>query len=133
MLSKYRISGSLAPIDPILVEPDVPAFPDKEPAPEEPTDDPKQEAPKKPKPFTELEKLRAEVESIMGPDGLDYTAGEQAEFFFQHSRDTELVHIKPNGLAKILTEARKVLQKKDAEAAAHVPDAPQNDRANLFK
>lgn len=108
-----------------IVEPDVPAFPEKEPAPEEPTDDPKQEAPKKPKPFSELEKLRAEVESIMGPDGLDYTAGEQAEFFFQHSGDTELVHIKPNGLAKILTEARKVLQKKDAGAAAHVPDAPQ--------
>ena len=91
------------------------------------------DTPKKPKSFSELEKLRAEVESIMGPDRLNYTAGEQAEFFFQHSGDTELVHIKPNGLAKILTEARKVLQKKDAGAAAHVPDAPQNDGTNLFK
>lgn len=130
---------ALAPIDPIPVEPDAPAFPVAEPAPVEPsgapesTDSPKQEAPKKPKPFTELEKLRAEVESIMGPDGLDYTAGEQAEFFFQHGGNTELVSIKPNGLAKILSEARKALQKKDAEAAAHIPDEQQNDGANLFK
>ena len=124
---------ALAPIDPNPVEPDAPAFPVEEPAPAEPTDDPKQEAPKKPKPFTELEKLRAEVESIMGPDGLDYTAGEQAEFFFQHGGNTELVSIKPNGLAKILSEARKALQKKDAEAAAHIPDEQQNDGANLFK
>ena len=41
--------------------------------------------------------------------------------------------IKPNGLAKILSEARKALQKKDAEAAAHIPDEQQNDGANLFK
>lgn len=115
---------ALAPIDPIPVEPDTPAFPVEEPAPAEssgapePPDDHKQEAPKKPKPFSELEKLRAEVESIMGPDGLDYTAGERAEFFFQHGGNTELSHIKPNGLAKILSEARKALQKKDAEAAA---------------
>lgn len=125
---------ALAPIDPIPVEPDAPAFPVEEPAPAEPTDDPKQEAPKKPKPFTELEKLRAEVESIMGPDGLDYTAGEQAEFFFQHGGNTELVHIKSNGLAKILSEARKALQKKDAAAAAHIPDEqPRDDGASLFK
>ena len=115
---------ALAPIDPIPVEPDAPAFPVEESAPVEPSgapeppDDHKQEAPKKPKPFSELEKLRAEVESIMGPEGLDYTAGERAEFFFQHGGDTELVNIKPNGLAKILSEARKALQKKDAEAAA---------------
>ena len=115
---------NLAPIDPTPVEPDAPAFPVEEPAPAEssgapePPDDHKQEAPKKPKPFSELEKLRAEVESIMGPEGLDYTAGERAEFFFQHGGDTELVNIKPNGLAKILSEARKALQKKDAEAAA---------------
>ena len=130
---------ALAPIDPIPVEPDAPAFPVEEPAPSEPSgapeplDDHKQEAPKKPKPFSELEKLRAEVESIMGPEGLDYTAGERAEFFFQHGGDTELVNIKPNGLAKILSEARKALQKKDAEAAAHVPDAPHDDGMDLFK
>jgi len=99
----------------------------------DPLDDHKQEATKKPKPFSELEKLRAAVESIMGPDGLDYTAGERAEFFFQHGGDTELSHIKPNGLAKILSEARKALQKKDAEAAAHVPDAPHDDGMDLFK
>ncbi len=130
---------ALAPIDPIPVEPDTPAFPVEEPAPAEPggapepLDDHKQESPKKPKPFSELEKLRAEVESIMGPEGLDYTAGKRAEFFFQHGGDTELVHIKPNGLAKILTEARKVLQKKDAEAAAHAPDAPHDDGMDLFR
>ena len=130
---------ALAPIDPIPVEPDAPAFPVEESAPAEssgapePLDEHKQEAPKKPKPFSELEKLRAEVESIMGPEGLDYTAGERAEFFFQHSGDTELTNIKSNGLAKILSEARKVLQKKDAEAAAHVPDVPHDDGMDLFK
>ena len=130
---------ALAPIDPIPVEPDAPAFPVEEPAPSEPSgapeppDDHKQEAPKKPKPFSELEKLRAEVESIMGPDGLDYTAGERAEFFFQHGGNTELTNIKPNGLAKILSEARKALQKKDAEAAAHAPDAPHDDGIDLFR
>lgn len=130
---------NLAPIDPTPVAPDAPAFPEEESAPAEPggapepLDDHKQESPKKPKPFSELEKLRAEVESIMGPEGLDYTAGKRAEFFFQHGGDTELVHIKPNGLAKILTEARKVLQKKDAEAAAHAPDAPHDDGMDLFR
>lgn len=130
---------ALAPIDPIPVEPDAPAFPVEESAPAEssgapePLDEHKQEAPKKPKPFSELEKLRAEVESIMGPEGLDYTAGERAEFFFQHGGDTELVNIKPNGLAKILSEARKALQKKDAEAAAHVPDAPHDEGMDLFR
>lgn len=124
----------LAPIDPTPVAPDAPAFPEEKPAHAEPTDDHKQEAPKKPKPFSELEKLRAEVESIMGPDGLDYTVGEQAEFFFQHVGETELTSIKSNGLAKILSEARKVLQKKDAEAAAHIPSAPQGDDGmDLFK
>ena len=123
----------LAPIDPNPVEPDAPAFPEENPAHAEPTDDHKQEAPKKPKPFSELEKLRSEVESIMGPEGLDYTASERAEFFFQHVGETELTKIEPNGLAKILSEARKVLQKKDAEAAAHVPDAPQSDGMELFK
>lgn len=117
----------LAPIDPIPVEPDAPAFPVEEPPAS-------QEAPKKPKPFSELEKLRAEVESIMGPEGLDYTASERAEFFFQHGGNTELGNIKSNGLAKILSEARKVLQKKDAEAAAHIPSAPQGDDGmDLFK
>lgn len=109
---------NLAPIDPTPVEPDAPAFPVEEPAHAEPTDDHKQEAPKKPKPFSELEKLRGEVESIMGAEGLDYTTSEQAEFFFQHGGNTELGNIKSNGLAKILSEARKALQKKDAEAAA---------------
>lgn len=124
---------ALAPIDPNPVEPDAPAFPVEESAPAEPLDDHKQEAPKKPKPFSELEKLRAAVESIMGPEGLDYTASERAEFFFQHGGDTELVNIKPSGLAKILSEARKVLQKKDAEAAAHIPGAPQDDGMDLFR
>lgn len=132
----------LAPIDPNPVEPDAPAFPVEESAPAEPggapdpLDDHKQEATKKPKPFSELEKLRTAVESIMGPEGLDYTASERAEFFFQHGGNTELMNIKPNGLAKILSEARKVLQKKDAEAAAtaHVPDVPQGDDGmDLFK
>lgn len=131
---------TLAPIDPTPVAPDAPAFPLEESAPAEPggapepLDDQKQEAPKKPKPFSELEKLRAEVESIMGPEGLDYTASERAEFFFQHVGETELTKIEPNGLAKILSEARKVLQKKDAEAAAHIPSAPQGDDGmDLFK
>ena len=122
---------NLAPIDPTPVPPDAPAFPVEEFAPAEPSGAPepaeghKQDVPKKPKPFSELEKLRSEVESIMGPEGLDYTASERAEFFFQHVGDTELVHIKPNGLAKILSEARKVLQKKDAEHSAGV-DTEQN-------
>lgn len=125
---------ALAPIDPTPVPPDAPAFPEEKPARAEPTDDHKQEAPKKPKPFSELEKLRAEVESIMGPEGLDYTASERAEFFFQHVGETELTSIKPNGLAKILSEARKVLQKKDAEAAATSEDSeqkPPHDAATI--
>ena len=131
---------TLAPIDPTPVSPDAPVFPVEGAAPAEPSgapeplDDHKQEATKKPKPFSELEKLRAEVESIMGPEGLDYTASERAEFFFQHGGNTELMNIKPNGLAKILSEARKVLQKKDAEAAAHIPSAPQGDDGmDLFR
>lgn len=132
---------ALAPIDPTPVAPNTPAFPVEESAPAEPgsapepLDDHKQEAPKKPKPFSELEKLRAEVESIMGPEGLDYSAGERAEFFFQHGGDTVLNNIKANRLANILSVARKELQKKDAEAAptAHIPDVPQDDGMDLFK
>lgn len=125
---------ALAPIDPNPVEPDAPAFPVEESAPAEPLDDHKQEAPKKPKPFSELEKLRAAVESIMGPEGLDYTASERAEFFFQHGGDTELVNIKPSGLAKILSEARKVLQKKDAGTTTTSEDSeqkPSHDEATI--
>lgn len=125
---------NLAPIDPTPVEPDAPAFPVEEPAHAEPTDDHKQEAPKKPKPFSELEKLRGEVESIMGAEGLDYTTSEQAEFFFQHGGNTELGNIKSNGLAKILSEARKVLQKKDAGTTTTSEDSeqkPSHDEATI--
>lgn len=103
----------LAPIDPIPVEPDAPAFPVEEPPAS-------QEAPKNHKPFSELEKLRAEVESIMGPEGLDYKPEEQAEFFFKHGGDSLLNNIKTNRLANILSVARKELQKKDAEHSAGV-------------
>ena len=103
----------LAPIDPIPVEPDAPAFPVGEPPAS-------QEAPKNPKPFSELEKLRAEVESIMGPEGLDYKPEEQAEFFFKHGGDSVLNNIKTSRLANILSVARKELQKKDAEHSAGV-------------
>ena len=119
----------LAPIDPTPVAPDAPAFPVEEPPAS-------QEAPKKPKPFSELEKLRAEVESIMGPEGLDYKPEEQAEFFFKHGGDSVLNNIKTSRLANILSVARKELQKKDAEAAAaaHIPDAQHyDDGINLFR
>lgn len=129
----------LAPIDPIPVEPDAPAFPVEEPPAEpsgalEPLDDHKQEAPKKPKPFSELEKLRAEVESIMGPEGLDYKPEEQAEFFFRHGGDSVLSNIKANRLANILSVARRELQKKDAGTTATSEDSeqkPPHDAATI--
>ena len=118
----------LATIDPIPVEPDAPAFPEE--AKNEP-------ATTKKGPFTELEKLRLEVTDIMGPEGLDYTFNEQAEFLFQHGGDTVLNNIKAPKLAKILSEARVLLQKKDAEAArgghhrARDEDDPVQDTATL--
>lgn len=121
------LQPNLAPIDPTPVEPDAPAFPLEESAPAEPggapepLDDQKQEAPKKPKPFSELEKLRLEVSEIIGPDGLGYTFDQQAEFFFQHGGDTVLTNIKAPRLAKVLAEARKALQKHEAERVHDVP------------
>lgn len=130
---------ALAPIDPIPVEPDAPAFPVEESAPVEPSgtpeppDDHKQEAPKKPKPFSELEKLRLEVSEIMGPDGLGYTFDQQAEFLFQHGGDTVLTNIKAPRLAKVLAEARKALQKHEAERVHDVPadQKAQQDAATM--
>lgn len=101
----------LAPIDPNPAEPDAPAFPEEAPAAP-------QGGTRNHKPFTELEKLRMEVTDIMGPEGLDYNASEQAEFFFRHGGDTVLTNIKTNRLGNILAEARMELQRKDADAAA---------------
>lgn len=121
----------LAPINPIPVEPDAPAFP--EDAKQEPPKQPTEPITTKKGPFSELEKLRLEVTDIMGPEGLDYTFDEQAEFFFKHGGDTVLNNIKAPKLAKILSEARVLLQKKDAEAArgGHAGDEPVQDTATL--
>lgn len=70
----------------------------------------------------------------MGPEGLDYTFDEQAAFFFEHGGDTVLNNIKAPKLAKILSEARVLLQKKDAEAARGgrtEREAPPQDMATL--
>ena len=133
------VQQHLAPIDPIPVAPNDPAFPVEEPPAEpngapEPLDDHKQEAPKKPKPFSELEKLRAEVEAIMGPEGLDYKPEEQVEFFFRHGGDSVLSNIKANRLANILSVARRELQKKDAGTTATSEDSeqkPPHDAATI--
>lgn len=121
-----------APINPIPVEPDAPAFPEN--TKQEPPKQPTEPITTKKGPFSELEKLRLEVTDIMGPEGLDYTFDEQAAFFFEHGGDTVLNNIKAPKLAKILSEARVLLQKKDAEAARGgrtEREAPPQDMATL--
>ena len=123
----------LAPIDPTPVDPNAPENPESSKQ-EETTKTPTESTTTKQPPFTELEKLRVEVSNIMGPEGLDYTFNEQAEFLFQHGGDTVLNNIKAPKLAKILSEARVLLQKKDAEAARGgrtEQDAPPQDTATL--
>ena len=122
----------LAQINPIPVEPDAPAFPEN--TKQEPPKQPTEPITTKKGPFSELEKLRLEVTDIMGPEDLDYTFDEQAAFFFEHGGDTVLNNIKAPKLAKILSEARVLLQKKDAEAARGgrtEREAPPQDMATM--
>lgn len=123
----------LAPIDPTPVDPNAPENPESSKQ-EKTTKTPTESTTTKQPPFTELEKLRVEVSNIMGPEGLDYTFNEQAEFLFQHGGDTVLNNIKAPKLAKILSEARVLLQKKDAEAAREgrtEQEEPPQDTATL--
>lgn len=62
---------------------------------------------------TELEQLREAVKNMLGDAGLDLTAGEQAEFLFQHAGESELNKIPKPKLGKVLQEARKRIGKLD--------------------
>ena len=80
----------------------------------EPTEEQnKDEAEGNGKAMTELEQLREAVKNMLGETGLDLTAGEQAEFLFQHAGESELNKIPKPKLGKVLQEARKRIGKLD--------------------
>lgn len=102
-------------IIPEPVSADEPAFPFDEPAPAAPEDEAQGGHPLE---LSDDDRLRTEIEKIMGEGWLGYSASERAQFYYENSgtKFSELKDIPNGGLLKILRAAQKEMAKREKNA-----------------